>query len=119
MQVHAHDADEGGAAILEYEHARVRWFLSIDSGPARRSTAGGKRPIARSIVDGEEIEFSEGFTDLHTASYAEILAGRVSAWKTPAADRGRVRDPERRRWARRATSTRLRPALVAPDETAA
>jgi len=61
---------------LEYERARVRWFLSIDANDLPDSVKG-KKPTYRSItVDGEEMEFSEGFTDLHTVSYAEILAGR-------------------------------------------
>ncbi|MDH1657947.1 UDP-N-acetyl-2-amino-2-deoxy-D-glucuronate oxidase [Pseudomonas mosselii] len=64
------------AGYLEYERARVRWFLSIDANDLPDSVKG-KKPTYRSItVDGEEMEFSEGFTDLHTVSYAEILAGR-------------------------------------------
>ncbi|MDU9020983.1 Gfo/Idh/MocA family oxidoreductase [Pseudomonas corrugata] len=64
------------AGYLEYEKARVRWFLSIDSNDLPEAVQG-KKPTYRSItVDGKELEFSEGFTDLHTASYNEILAGR-------------------------------------------
>jgi len=64
------------AGYLEYEHARVRWFLSIDSDDLP-AVVKGKKPTYRSItVNGEEIEFSEGFTDLHTTSYEEIIAGR-------------------------------------------
>jgi len=64
------------AGYLEYEKARVRWFLSIDAQDLPGSVQG-KKPTYRSItVDGEEVEFSEGFTDLHTTSYREILAGR-------------------------------------------
>ncbi|MBI6567808.1 Gfo/Idh/MocA family oxidoreductase [Pseudomonas synxantha] len=64
------------AGYLEYEKARVRWFLSIDSNDLPDSVKG-KKPTYRSItVDGDEMEFSEGFTDLHTTSYQEILAGR-------------------------------------------
>jgi len=64
------------AGYLEYENARVRWFLSIDAGDLP-SEVKGKKPTYRSItVDGDEVEFSEGFTDLHTVSYQEILAGR-------------------------------------------
>lgn len=65
------------AGYLEYANARVRWFLSIDEHdlPASVKEAGGR--THRSItVDEEEIEFSGGFTDLHTVSYQEILAGR-------------------------------------------
>ncbi|MEW9902610.1 UDP-N-acetyl-2-amino-2-deoxy-D-glucuronate oxidase [Pseudomonas putida] len=68
--------DYKAAGYLEYEKARVRWFLSIDAQDLPESVKG-KKPTYRSItVDGEEMEFSEGFTDLHTTSYQEILAGR-------------------------------------------
>ncbi|MFC5695801.1 UDP-N-acetyl-2-amino-2-deoxy-D-glucuronate oxidase [Pseudomonas sp. GCM10022186] len=72
-----HYANEQKAAgYLEYERARVRWFLSIDARDLPLAVQG-KKPTYRSItVDGEEMEFSEGFTDLHTVSYQEILAGR-------------------------------------------
>lgn len=72
-----HYADNHKAAgYLEYEKARVPWFLSIDAQDLPESVQG-KQPTYRSItVDGNEIEFSGGFTDLHTVSYEEILAGR-------------------------------------------
>ncbi|PMR75019.1 Gfo/Idh/MocA family oxidoreductase [Billgrantia endophytica] len=72
-----HYADDHRAAgYLEYQKARVRWFLSIDSGDLPTSVQG-KQPTYRSILcEGREIEFSGGFTDLHTVSYQEILAGR-------------------------------------------
>jgi len=62
---------------LEYENARVRWFLSLDVNdvPAAQ-LAKGQRTYRSITVDGNEIEFSGGFTDLHTRSYEEILAGR-------------------------------------------
>lgn len=65
------------AGYLELENARVRWFLSLDFDdiPEKIKTAG-KRTFRSITVDGEEIEFSEGFTDLHTLTYREILAGR-------------------------------------------
>ena len=67
--------DESAAGLLAYEKADVRWFLSIDSKNLPDSVKATKT-IYRSItVDGDEIEFSEGFTDLHTDSYREILAG--------------------------------------------
>jgi len=73
--VHAHD-DQRAAGYLEYEHARVRWFLSIDAGDLPEAAIAKNQRTWRSItVDGEEIEFSGGFTDLHTRSYQEILAG--------------------------------------------
>lgn len=69
-------SDYKAAGYLEYEKARVRWFLSIDANDLPDSVKG-KKPTYRSItVDGDEMEFSEGFTDLHTTSYREILAGR-------------------------------------------
>lgn len=64
------------AGYLEYAHARVRWFLSIDANDLP-SEVQGKQNTYRSIeIDGEQLEFSVGFTDLHTTSYKEILAGR-------------------------------------------
>jgi UDP-N-acetyl-2-amino-2-deoxyglucuronate dehydrogenase len=65
------------AGYLEYENARVRWFLSIDYNDVPNSTkATGQRTYRSITVDGEEIEFSGGFTELHNISYQEILAGR-------------------------------------------
>lgn len=65
------------AGFLEYEKARVRWFLSVDSNDLPESARSQGQPTYRSItVDGREIEFSGGFADLHTRSYEEILAGR-------------------------------------------
>jgi len=64
------------AGYLEYERARVRWFLSIDANDLPVEIQG-KKPTYRNIdISGEQLEFSEGFTDLHTVSYQEILAGR-------------------------------------------
>jgi UDP-N-acetyl-2-amino-2-deoxyglucuronate dehydrogenase len=74
--VHA-NSDTKAAGYLEYEHARVRWFLSVDveDVPAAQRDAG-QRTYRSITVDGEEIEFSGGFTDLHTLSYEQILAGQ-------------------------------------------
>jgi UDP-N-acetyl-2-amino-2-deoxyglucuronate dehydrogenase len=65
------------AGFLEYENARVRWFLSLDINdvPAELR-AGGQRTYRSITANDEEIEFSSGFTDLHTVSYNEVLAGR-------------------------------------------
>ncbi|GAA0680428.1 Gfo/Idh/MocA family oxidoreductase [Dyella marensis] len=70
-------SDTKAGGYLEYEHGRVRWFLSVDveDVPAAQRLAG-QRTYRSITVDGEEIEFSGGFTDLHTRSYQEILAGR-------------------------------------------
>ena len=62
---------------LELARADVTWFLSADPADLPFSATPGQRTTFRSItVDGEEVEFSEGFTDLHTRSYETILAGR-------------------------------------------
>jgi len=65
------------AGYLELENARIRWFLSLDVNdiPASAKQAG-KRTFRSITIDGEEIEFSEGFTDLHTMTYREILSGK-------------------------------------------
>lgn len=69
--------DTKAAGYLEYEHARVRWFLSVDVEDVPTGPRGAGQRTYRSItVSGEEIEFSGGFTDLHVRSYEEILAGR-------------------------------------------
>lgn len=68
--------DNRAGGVLQYEKANVRWFLSVDSDDLPDHVKG-KQTTYRSItVDGEEVEFSGGFTDLHTLSYQEILAGR-------------------------------------------
>jgi UDP-N-acetyl-2-amino-2-deoxyglucuronate dehydrogenase len=65
------------AGYLELERASVRWFLSIDRHDLPFAAVPGGPTTFRSItVDGQELEFSEGFTDLHTMVYREILAGR-------------------------------------------
>lgn len=75
-RVHLNEA-ERAAGFLEYEHARVRWFLSItvEDVPGELRS-GGQRTYRSITVDGGEIEFSGGFADLHTRSYEEVLAGR-------------------------------------------
>lgn len=65
------------AGYLEYASARVRWFLSIDLNDVPEAVRSQGQRTYRSItVDSNEIEFSGGFTDLHTRSYQEVLAGR-------------------------------------------
>lgn len=72
-----HVDDIKAAGLLEYEKARVRWFLSVDNANVPQTQrAAGQRTFRSITVDGVEIEFSEGFTDLHVRSYEEILAGR-------------------------------------------
>ena len=74
VHIHTHDR---AAGYLEFEKARVRWFLSInaDTLPADVRKQG-KRTYRSINIEGEEIEFSDGFTDLHTVSYRHILEGR-------------------------------------------
>jgi UDP-N-acetyl-2-amino-2-deoxyglucuronate dehydrogenase len=72
-----HVSDEDKAAgFLELERARVRWFLSVnyDLIP-EHIKATGQRTYRSITVEGEEIEFSGGFTDLHTKSYEAVLEG--------------------------------------------
>ncbi len=65
------------AGALELEWARVRWFLSTDAADLPFTPEPGARTTHRSItIDGREVEFSEGFADLHTRVYEEVLAGR-------------------------------------------
>lgn len=65
------------AGYLEYERARVRWFLSLEfEDVPEDARAQGKRTWRALTADGENVEFSDGFTDLHTRTYEEILAGR-------------------------------------------
>jgi UDP-N-acetyl-2-amino-2-deoxyglucuronate dehydrogenase len=72
-----YSSDTKAAGFLEYEHARVRWFLSIDIDDIPLlQRQQGQRTFRSIKIDDEEIEFSDGFTDLHTRSYQEILAGR-------------------------------------------
>jgi UDP-N-acetyl-2-amino-2-deoxyglucuronate dehydrogenase len=72
-----HYSDKSKAAgFLEFNKARVRWFLSIDSNDLPQEIQQKGQRTYRSItINKEEIEFSSGFTDLHTTSYDKILAG--------------------------------------------
>ncbi len=73
VHLHTHDRASG---LLELEHARVRWFLSINEETLPKDVLNSGKKTFRSIrISGEELEFSEGFTDLHTKSYEHILAG--------------------------------------------
>jgi UDP-N-acetyl-2-amino-2-deoxyglucuronate dehydrogenase len=74
-EVHLAD-DRRMAGYLELERARVRWFLSVDRRDLPDEAAARGHRTCRSItVDGQELEFSEGFSDLHTEVYRDILAG--------------------------------------------
>jgi len=62
------------AGYLEFENARVRWFLSIDETDLPKEVKEKNQRTFRSIgIDNEELEFSKGFTELHTKSYQKIL----------------------------------------------
>ncbi len=74
--VHLHRHDRAGG-YLELARARVRWFLSINEALLPAAVRQKGQRTYRSItIENEELEFSGGFTDLHTLSYKEILAGR-------------------------------------------
>jgi UDP-N-acetyl-2-amino-2-deoxyglucuronate dehydrogenase len=67
-----YSSEDKASGLLELEKANVKWFLSLD----KNDLAAGDKTFRLITIDGEEIEFSEGFTDLHTISYREILEGR-------------------------------------------
>lgn len=82
VHIHTHDR---AAGYLEFDRAKVRWFLSIeyDTIPEKIKLSG-KRTFRSMEIDGEQIEFSDGFTELHTNSYKDILGGggfRIDASK--------------------------------------
>lgn len=65
------------AGFLELQDANIKWFLSIDKNDLPKEAVENSLRTYRSItIDDEEIEFSGGFTDLHTIVYQETLAGR-------------------------------------------
>lgn len=73
--VNEHSRDTASGR-LELENASVNWFLSIDANTLPDDVKkAGKRTFRSLTVDGDEFEFSEGFTELHTHSYEEILKG--------------------------------------------
>jgi UDP-N-acetyl-2-amino-2-deoxyglucuronate dehydrogenase len=71
---HSRDTASG---ILKLEKANVKWRLSIDANNLPEEIrAAGKRTYRTLDIDGESFEFSEGFTELHTKSYQNILEGK-------------------------------------------
>ena len=73
--VHVYNSNKA-AGFLQLEKARVRWFLSLDAADLpKEATEKGKRTYRSITVNGDEVEFSEGFTDLHTETYSNILNG--------------------------------------------
>lgn len=73
VHIHTHDR---AAGYLEFEKARVRWFLSVNYDVLPEEIkAKGQRTYRSITIEGEELEFSGGFTDLHTRVYEGILSG--------------------------------------------
>lgn len=73
QETHYRDA-RSSSGFLRFERALVTWFLSIDAAYLPANAVRGEKQTYRSItVDGEELEFSGGFTDLHTESYQRVL----------------------------------------------
>lgn len=73
--VKEHTADHASGNLL-LEKAKVNWFLSINPDYLpEQAIKSGKRTFRSITVDGAEVEFSEGFTDLHTRSYEHIISG--------------------------------------------
>lgn len=74
--VHIYEHDRA-AGLLVFEKARVRYFLSINADTLpKEAIAAGKRTFRKMEMDGKEIEFSDGFTELHTESYKNIFDGK-------------------------------------------
>jgi UDP-N-acetyl-2-amino-2-deoxyglucuronate dehydrogenase len=71
-----HRGPDATAGYIELEQARVRWVLSINRDHLPPHTPAGQTTHRSITVEGEEIEFSGGFTDLHTASYQNVLNGK-------------------------------------------
>jgi UDP-N-acetyl-2-amino-2-deoxyglucuronate dehydrogenase len=77
LQVDQLETDHA-SGFLELHRARVKWFLSINFDHLPPEVKQNNKRTYRSLIlDGKEIEFSEGFTDLHTKSYQEILNGNA------------------------------------------
>jgi UDP-N-acetyl-2-amino-2-deoxyglucuronate dehydrogenase len=73
-EVHIQE-EERMSGFLSLENADVEWFLSLDDSDLPDQTPEGQTTYRSITVDGEEIEFSGGFTDLHTRVYEKTLAG--------------------------------------------
>lgn len=75
QQVHLRE-DRRLSGVMELEKARVRWFLSVEKDDLPEGYLENGRPAFRSLtLDGQELEFSDGFTDLHAVVYKQTLAG--------------------------------------------
>lgn len=74
VHISSHDRCAG---YLELQKARVRYFLSINADNLPENAVQGEKKTYRTInIDGEQFEFSQGFTELHTESYKQILEGK-------------------------------------------
>ena len=74
--VHLYEANKA-AGFLQLKNARVRWFLSLDYNDVPENfKEKGMRTFRSITVDGKEIEFTDGFTNLHTKTYDHILSGK-------------------------------------------
>lgn len=68
--------EDKASGLLQLKNANVRWYLSIDKNDLPLEAVSNNMPTYRSItVDGDNFEFSGGFTDLHTSSYSKIVDG--------------------------------------------
>lgn len=75
-EMHLAQADKM-SGYIELEKARVKWFLSVDHNDLPEVAKKAGKPAYRSLtMNGQEIEFSEGFTDLHTVLYKDVVAGK-------------------------------------------
>lgn len=73
-EVHLREASRA-AGLLQLDRARVRWYLSTDRGDLPFNPQPGEKTTYRAItIDGAEVDFTEGFTDLHTEVYRLVLA---------------------------------------------
>lgn len=80
VHLHTHDRASG---FLQFAQARVRWFLSINADTLPQEVKDkGQRTFRAITVEGEEVEFSGGFTDLHTITYQSVLEG--TGWRLEA-----------------------------------
>jgi len=75
-EIHYRD-DSTASGYLEYAKAKVSWFLSIDMNMLPDNAHQGEKTTYRNIkIEGDDLEFSSGFSDLHTESYIQIFNGK-------------------------------------------
>jgi UDP-N-acetyl-2-amino-2-deoxyglucuronate dehydrogenase len=74
VEVHYNNPKKMGG-LLKLKHAHVRWFLSVDKTDLGEKEREENKAYRSITIDGEELEFSDGFTDLHTEVYKNVLAG--------------------------------------------